>query len=216
MDVEVGKAYRVLQRAGIIVSPLSPQMSFDELEAGYGDLLRHWLENQGFHCAVIPVASLEAMTTNTAADNYLEKYLKTNKYEKHFSRYIYHNLGTLGIPASNDVNATMASFLSNFTPKNLEDCIRNPIFVANHPPDKLLLFFVQAVNASPHSGAGAYNNIVAAAYSYQLLSPEDLIQREERQKKEKEKAAKAEEKKKKKKEEKERALLEKLKAKFET
>jgi len=58
MDVEVRKAFRVLERAGVSVSPISPQMNLNEFRTSYGELLKLWVEHHGIHCGIVPITNV--------------------------------------------------------------------------------------------------------------------------------------------------------------
>lgn len=78
MDLEVAKAYRTLQRAGINIAPLSPQLDLADLELNYGKLILAWLEHQNVFCRILdmpkaPASSVRHHYTSTTINEVRRK-----------------------------------------------------------------------------------------------------------------------------------------------
>lgn len=230
MDLEVTRAYRTLQRAGISVSPISPQMDLKEFQANYGVLLKHWLEHHGLHCGLLPLSKLKYSNYGhiaetvliRAAQPYLEK-LFEEKNQRPPSNLRVRTIARLGngrgfeVDPSNPLESMFAGFATQFSPYQLWNQFFNPhgFFASNgsllagaKKGETAALLFCVAQDELQD----VHPEVYVILCGYREVAPEETAKTRVR----KEKADQAAAKRKATLEAKEKALLEKLKAKYDS
>lgn len=234
MDLEVGKAYRTLQRAGIIMSPISPQMNLKEFQTSYTELLRLWIEHHGIHCGLLLLTNVRygsyggvsETTLLKAAVPYLEKLFESENQVPATSLRVrlLHHLGNRSVRAdpANPLSSMFGDFMSNYSPTGLwteffEDAgIAAPGEPLIEPNERLKnvkkeekAAFLLCVDQNELEDARP--TAAGGIFGYRDEAPDEAAKTKAR----KEKAAETAAKRKAAVEAKEKRLLEKLKAKYE-
>jgi len=217
MDLEVGKAYRTLQRAGISLSPISPQMNTEEFLSSYGDLLRKWIENQGIRCDMISLANVRysnsgqipETTRIKAAHEYLTKIFETQHQRTpnnlRIRTLLQFNADAVIIDLSNISDSLIRNFLSIHAPQQILNWTAQCKALAIKGNETLAMLFFHGSQDEGQMYASAM------IVGYREESSEESAKSKQRREKAEQTAAKR----KATLEAKEKALLEKLKAKYE-
>lgn len=219
MDIEVRKAYRTLQRAGITTMCLDS--SLEDFPKEYGTFLLQWIRNQGIPCSVLRVTSKVRYghgTLSSVMDKFARVFLqeycqgevKINDHYQFRSDSFYE----ASMKTEADDTKIMTTYLAHLSPNDVVKKISSandrilgifPGFTKGNQP--LLLFF--AIDDGDEQ-----IEVHGYLYFYTMLSVEEIAKAEETRKKREETAAKAAEKRQKTKEAKDKKTLQQLLAKY--
>jgi hypothetical protein len=210
MDLEVSKAFRTLQRAGIVVSPLSPQMSIEEIKSNYGALIRQWLEQQGICCILMPkgVGASQASISRAAQQHLTNKYNEDNQttavvkithLDSYGNRRVLHD--------TTNSNSVMDNYWSVYSPEGMESYIARQS-VLKHIKNKEPLAVLFFPNEYDGNTPGTF--VTVNLYAYRAETADEIAKKKERE----DKGAAAAEKRRQTLEAKDKALLKKLQDKY--
>jgi len=206
MDVEVSKAFRTLQRAGVVVSPLSPQMSIEEIKSNYGALMRQWLEQQGMCCILMStgIGSSQVSTMRAAQDHLTKKYNEDNQTTVTVKVSLLDSYGSRRVPHDvTNPSSVMDNYWSVYSPNIIENYITRQSYLkqVKNKESLAIMFFPQ----------GDIDSFVTVnLYSYRAETADEIAKKKERE----DKGARAAEKRRKTIEAKDKALLKKLQDKY--
>lgn len=221
MDVEVQRAYRVLQRAGITTVPMSPAMSLEELTKNYGRLIWEWLRQQGVEIQLIRT---NVSRYQTDIQTHFQG-LKTTQRGV-VPGLNHHSQVAINLPADAPEEDIQAAFWSHITPLGVQNLMQTLNTMGPDPSWNwkaviVVVLFVGGIGGGPTSGltrmpAAAPTSSSAAGYIYGCRPPSEAEKtaEEARRAKAAAKAARDAENRRKRQETKEKEQLKKLVAKY--